>query len=115
MIKFYEFIAVILLYIAMGKRSTYSIQSNRPVLWKGPAILKKTRTKIFQYFASDFGRALILAKNESYHARNLAMHASKKWALTLIFVNGTPLIKNNIDNGMEWKSRKGIAQATVKQ
>ena len=45
-------------------------------------------------------RAAILAKNESYRVRNLAMHASKKWALTLI---------------LDWKSRNPDAQATVKQ
>ena len=62
-----------------------------------------------------YRRTQILAKNESYHARNLAMHASKKWALTLIFVNGTLSIENNIDNGIEWKSRNRLAQATMIQ
>ena len=47
-------------------------------------------------------RAQILAKNESYLARNLAMDASSKRALTLIFVNErrrSKIISNNGEGG----------------
>ena len=49
-------------------------------------------------------RAQMLAKNVGNNARNLAMHASKKWALTLIFVNERRKKKIIFDDGMDWKS-----------
>ena len=52
MIKFYEFIAVILLYIWDNVPPIQFNQINRGIMERGPAILKKIRTKNFQYFAS---------------------------------------------------------------
>ena len=57
---------------------------------------------------------MILAKNESYYTHNLAMHASKMWALTLNFV-WMLSIENNINQGMKVKIPKTIAQSTAQQ
>ena len=61
----------------------------------------------------------ILAKNESYRVRNLAIELVK-WELNATFFEWTLLIENNIiENGMEWKILKNrcslYSEATLTQ
>ena len=69
---------------------------------------------LFDHFLLQTRRARILAKNESYRARNLAISHSKLSA-NANFVNESNVEQKYYLTMAGWKSRKPVSLATEKQ